>query len=190
MCPSIASDRNRLLGFVPKQDILTLGTTKGSCIQGRRQYYRDSGTLPLCLPCGDQQSSFPPSGSSQLQQEGRGFSPNSCTKSEYRMSLLPVQLVTVLSLNRSFGLGHAAVWLDGEISHNCSSVTWTTVTESERAGASAVTTCDRGPHGKVAPLTPCTSVTVPSQEIMSSYCCLQENPRLKGEATWLLLSPT
>lgn len=105
------------------------------------------------------------------------------------MSLLPVQLVTILSLNRSFGLGHAAVWLDGEISHNCSSVTWTTVTESERAGASAVTiegisaeqACDHGPHGKVAPLTPCTSVTVPSQEIMSSYCCLQENPRLKGE---------
>lgn len=80
MCPSIASDRNRLLGFVPKQDILTLGTTKGSCIQGQRQYYRDSGTLPLCLPCGDQQSSFPPSGSSQLQQEERGFPPTAAQR--------------------------------------------------------------------------------------------------------------
>lgn len=27
--------------------------------------------------------------------------------------LLPVQLVTVLSLNQSLGLGNAAVWLDG-----------------------------------------------------------------------------
>lgn len=91
------------------------------------------------------------------------------------MSLLPVQLATVLSLNQSFGLGNAAVWLDGEISHNCSSDTWTTVTESERAGASAITiaeisaeqACDHGPHRKVAPLTPCPSVTMPSQEILS-----------------------
>lgn len=147
-----------MLGFIPKQNVLTLGTTKSSCIQGRSAI-ETLGVYHSAFPVVISSPAFHPSGSSQLQQEERGFPPTVAQRPSNRTSLHPVQLVTVLSLNQSFGLGNAAVRSDGEIGHHCSSVTWTTMTEFERAGASAITieeisaeqACEHGPHRKVAP---------------------------------------
>lgn len=92
-----------------KAELTDLGNYKAAAFWDTRSMSGPWNSLSLCLLCGGQQTSD----SSQLHQEDRDAFLQQCTKTQYRVSLLPLQLVTVLSLNQSLALRNAAVWLDG-----------------------------------------------------------------------------